>query len=65
MRGEYGLMSLTLVLGSVAAFVAYGRSVLRPIGGGAITSTGILKGLAVVIAIFLLAFAMLPKGWNN
>ncbi len=30
-RGEYALMSLTVVLGAVAAFIAYGRVVLKPI----------------------------------
>ena len=31
MRGEYGLMILTLVLALLLAFVAYGRFVLKPI----------------------------------
>lgn len=30
-RGEYDLMSLTLVLGLVTAFIAYGRLELKPI----------------------------------
>ena len=65
MRGEYGLMSLTLLLGAVAAFVAYGRLVLRPIEGEEISPSAILKGLAGVAVALLLAFSTLTKGWNK
>lgn len=31
MRGEYSLIILTMVLGTITAFIAYGRFVLKPI----------------------------------
>lgn len=58
-------MSLTLVLGAVAAFVAYGRFVLRPIEEEAITPEAILKGPAGVAVAVLLVFGTLPEGWRD
>jgi uncharacterized membrane protein YphA (DoxX/SURF4 family) len=56
-RGEYELVPVNLVLGAVAAFIAVGRSSLRPIAPEPITASRVLKSLAVlgVLAVTVLA----------
>jgi DoxX-like family len=56
-RGEYELVPANLVLGAVAAFIAVGRSSLRPIAPEPITASRVLKSLAVlgVLAVTVLA----------
>jgi hypothetical protein len=60
-RGEFAFMCLTLVLGAVAGFVAYGRLVLKPIAEEPITQKAVLKGLAATVVALLLVFGTLPK----
>jgi uncharacterized membrane protein YphA (DoxX/SURF4 family) len=52
-RGEYNFVLINLVLGGVAAFIAYGRLIVRPIASESISSFRILKGLAVAGALVL------------
>jgi uncharacterized membrane protein YphA (DoxX/SURF4 family) len=52
-RGEYSFVPINLVLGSVAAFIAYGRSSMRPIAPASIDTFGALKGFAVLGALVL------------
>ena len=59
MRGEYAAVPINVVLGSVAAFIAYGRFVLRPVGAGAPTPLRLLTGVAVLVAMLALDFATL------
>jgi hypothetical protein len=46
-RGEYNFVPINLVLGGVAAFIAYGRLFVRPIAPASISTFRVLKGLAV------------------
>jgi uncharacterized membrane protein YphA (DoxX/SURF4 family) len=52
-RGEYNFVLLNLVLGAVAAFIAYGRLVVKPIAPASISSFRVLEGLAVLGALVL------------
>ncbi|MFG6196296.1 DoxX family protein [Nonomuraea sp. JJY05] len=57
MRDEYELVPANLLLGGVAAFIAVGRWKLRPIAPATITTSRVLKSLAVLVALALLVFA--------
>jgi uncharacterized membrane protein YphA (DoxX/SURF4 family) len=57
MRGEYALVPVNLVLGGVAAFIGAGRWKLRPIAPAPITTSRVLKSLAVLCALALSVFA--------
>jgi uncharacterized membrane protein YphA (DoxX/SURF4 family) len=56
-RGEYNFVLLNLVLGAVAAFIAYGRLVVKPIAPASISSFRVLEGLAVLGALILVDYA--------
>jgi uncharacterized membrane protein YphA (DoxX/SURF4 family) len=56
-RGEYIFMLINLVLGGVAAFIAYGRLVVKPIAPASISSLRVVEGLAVLGALVLVDFA--------
>jgi len=56
-RGEYNFVPINLVLGGVAAFIAYGRLFVRPIAPASISTFRVLKGLAVIGALVLVVFA--------
>lgn len=56
-RGEYSFLFINLVLGGVAAFIAYGRLLVRPIAPAPIGTLRILKALAVLGALVLVDFA--------
>ncbi len=50
-RGEYGFVLINLVLGGVAAFIAYGRWFVRSISPAPIGTFRLLKGSAVLLAL--------------
>jgi uncharacterized membrane protein YphA (DoxX/SURF4 family) len=56
-RGEYNFLPTNLVLGGVAAFIAYGRLFVRPIAPASINTFRVLKGFAVLGALVLVGFA--------
>jgi DoxX-like family len=57
-RGEYHFFLPTnLVLGGIAAFIAYGRWFVRPIAPAPINTIRVVKGLAVLCALVLVGFA--------
>ena len=56
-RGEYAFVAINLVLGGVAAVIAYGRLFARPITPASIGASRILTGLAVLGALLLVDFA--------
>ncbi len=57
-RGEYSFfVPMNLVLGGVAAFIAYGRLMARPIEPSSISTLRMLAGLAVLGALVLVGFA--------
>jgi uncharacterized membrane protein YphA (DoxX/SURF4 family) len=57
-RGEFSFfVPMNLVLGGVAAFIAYGRWMARPIAPSSINTRRTLAGLAVVGALVLVGFA--------
>jgi len=56
-RGEYNFLPTNLVLGGVAAFIAYGRLFVRPIAPASVGTLRVLKGLAVLGALVLVDFA--------
>jgi uncharacterized membrane protein YphA (DoxX/SURF4 family) len=56
-RGEYIFMLINLVLGGVAAFIAYERLVVRPITPAPISSFRVAEGLAVLGTLVLIDFA--------
>jgi len=56
-RGEYNFLPTNVVLGGVAAFLAYGRLFVRPIAPASISTFRVLKGLAVLGALVLVDFA--------
>ena len=47
-RGEYNFLPINVVLGGVAAFIAYGRLFVGPIAPASISTFRVLKGLAVL-----------------
>lgn len=56
-RGEYALVPANLVLAGVTALIAFGRWNLRPIAAASITTSRVLKSLAVLGVLALLVFA--------
>jgi hypothetical protein len=56
-RGEYVLVPATVVLGAVAAFLAVGRSSLRPVAPGPTTTRRVLISLTVLVLMALTVFA--------
>ncbi len=56
-RGEYGFLLVNVVLGGVAAFIAYGRLSVRPIAPAPISAFRALKGLAALGALVLVSYA--------
>lgn len=56
-RGEYTLVPANLVLAGVVAFIAAGRSNLRPIAPAPITTARVLKSLVVLGVMALVVFA--------
>jgi uncharacterized membrane protein YphA (DoxX/SURF4 family) len=56
-RAEYNFLPINMVLGGVAAFIGYGRLIVRPIAPSSISGFRILKGLAVAGALVLVGFA--------
>jgi uncharacterized membrane protein YphA (DoxX/SURF4 family) len=56
-RGEYNYVPINLVLGGVAAFIAYGRLFVKPISPASINTFRLLKALAILSALFLVDFA--------
>lgn len=56
-RGEYALVPANLVLGGVAAYIAVGRWNRSPIASAPITTSRVLKSLAVLGILALLVFA--------
>jgi uncharacterized membrane protein YphA (DoxX/SURF4 family) len=57
LRGEYNFLAINVVLGGVAAFIAYERLIVRPIAPAPISSFRVLKGMAVGGALVLAGFA--------
>jgi hypothetical protein len=56
-RGGYNFVPTNLVLGGVAAFIAYGRLFVRPIVPASISTFHVLKGLVALGALVLIDFA--------
>jgi len=56
-RGEYSFLFINLVLGGVAAFIAYGRLFVSPIAPTSISTFRVLRGVAVLGALVLVGFA--------
>jgi uncharacterized membrane protein YphA (DoxX/SURF4 family) len=57
-RGEYSFfVPMNLLLAGVAAFIAYGRLMARPIEPSSITTPRMLAGLAALSALVLVGFA--------
>jgi hypothetical protein len=59
-RGEYGFLAINIVLGGVAAFIAYERLLVRPLAPAPLTAARVLKGLA---ALGALVFVGLVPVW--
>jgi uncharacterized membrane protein YphA (DoxX/SURF4 family) len=57
-RGEYSFfLPINVVLGSVAAFIGYGRLYVRPVAPASINTFRALKGLAVLSVLVLVGYA--------
>lgn len=56
-RGEYNFLPVNLVLGGIAALIAYGRLFLRPIAPAPVSTFRALKGLVVFGALVLVGYA--------
>ena len=57
-RGEFSFfLPMNLVLGAVAAFIAYGRLMARPIAATPISTLRMVTGLAVLGALVLVGYA--------
>lgn len=57
-RGEaHFFLSLNLVLAGVAAFIAYGRWIAKPVGASSINTLRMVTGLATLGALVLVGFA--------
>jgi uncharacterized membrane protein YphA (DoxX/SURF4 family) len=56
-RGEYNFLLTNAVLGGVAAFVAYERLMVRPIASASMSSSRVLKGIAVLGALVIVDYA--------
>lgn len=58
MRGEFRFfLPLNLVLAGVAAFIAYGRLVTKPIRAGSTATLRLLAGMVVLAALVFVGFA--------
>ena len=57
MRGEYNFLPVNLVLGGVAALIAYGRLFVKPVAPATIDTFRVLKGFAVLVALVLMGLA--------
>ena len=60
-RGEYNFLPINLMLGGVAAFIAYGRLFVMPIAPASIGAFRVLKGLAVLGVLILVDFPLWYK----
>ena len=58
-RGEYNFLPVNLLLGGVAALIAYGRSFVKLIAPTSISTFRVLKGLTVLGVLLLVNFAPL------
>jgi hypothetical protein len=58
-RGEYNFLPVNLLLGGVAALIAYGRSFVKPIAPASISTFRVLKWLTVLGVLLLVNFAPL------
>ena len=56
-RSEYSFVAINVVLGGVAAFIAYGRLLVRPLAPRSISAFRVLNGLAVLGALVLVDLA--------
>jgi uncharacterized membrane protein YphA (DoxX/SURF4 family) len=56
-RGEYNFLPTNLVLGGIPAFIAHARLFAKPITPASISTFRVVKGLAVLGALFLVGFA--------
>jgi uncharacterized membrane protein YphA (DoxX/SURF4 family) len=56
-RGEYNFVPINLVLGGVAAFIAYGRLFVRPVAPVSVSTSCLLKGMSVLGVLVLVDFA--------
>ena len=56
-RGEYIFVLINVVLGGVAAFIAYERLFVRPIAPASVSALRVFEGLAVLGALVLIDFA--------
>jgi len=56
-RGEYNFVPINLVLGGVAAFIAYGRLFVRPVAPVSVSTFRSLKGMSVLGVLVLVDFA--------
>ena len=56
-RGEYIFLLVNVLLGGVAAFIAYGRLFVKPIAPASINTFRVVKGLAVAGALVVVGFA--------
>jgi len=56
-RGEYKFLPINVVLGGVAALIAYGRLFVRPTAPASISIFRVPKGLAPIGGLVLVDFA--------
>jgi uncharacterized membrane protein YphA (DoxX/SURF4 family) len=57
LRLEFWLVPANVVLGGIAAVIAVGRWKFRPVTAGPVTGSGIVKSVAVLVVLALVAFA--------
>ena len=55
-HGEYSFLPVNAVLGGVAGFIAYGRSIARPIAPVSMSAFRVITGFAVFAALILVGF---------
>jgi len=56
-RGEYGFVTINVVLGGMTAFIAYGRLVMRPNAPASFSALRVITGVAVLAALAFVGFA--------
>jgi hypothetical protein len=56
-RGEFVLVPVNVILGAVAAFIAYGRGFVRPVAPASLSAVALLKAVAVAAALVLVDVA--------
>ena len=61
-RGEFTFLVSNLVLGGIAAFIAYGRLFRTPVAPASLSAFRVMKGVAVLGALLLMSFAPV---WYN